>query len=113
MSYNYNNNNFFQPWGQYPHYFAVPTQPPPIIPETQYEQPSPTETAQHEKDEKRREGGKETKKQERWSEEESKVLVSMYVEKHEELESLRCNQVWPLILKKLNQQHLKQNNSVE
>ena len=80
---------------------------------TQYEQPSPTETAQHEKDEKRREGGKETKKQERWSEEESKVLVSMYVEKHEELESLRCNQVWPLILKKVNQQHLKQNNSVE
>ena len=26
MSYNFNNNNFFQPWGQYPHYFAVPTQ---------------------------------------------------------------------------------------
>lgn len=104
MSYNYNNNNFFQPWGQYPHYFAVPTQPPPIIPETQYEQPSPTETAQHEKDEKRREGGKETKKRERWSEEQSKVLVSMYVEKHEELESSRCNQVWPSILKKVNQQ---------
>ena len=62
MSYNNNNNNFFQPWGQYPHYFAVPTQPPPIIPETRYEQPSPTETAQHEKDQNRREGGKETKK---------------------------------------------------
>ena len=69
MSYNYNNNNFFQPLGQYPYYFAVPTQPPSIIPETQYEQPSPTETAQREKDEKRREEGKETKKRERWSEE--------------------------------------------
>ena len=28
----------------------------------------------------------------------------MYVEKHEELESSRCNQVWPSILKKVNQQ---------
>ena len=34
-------------------------------------------------DEMRREGGKETKKQGRWSEEQSKVLVSMFVEKHE------------------------------
>ena len=69
MSYNYNNNNFFQPWGQYPHYFSVPTQPPPIIPEKECEKPSLTETAQHEKDEKRREEGKETKKRERRSEE--------------------------------------------
>ena len=72
--------------------------------ETQYAHSSPTETAQHEKDEKRREGGKETKKHERWSEEQPKVLVFMYVEKREELESLRCNQVWPSVLKLVNQQ---------
>ena len=56
---------------------------------------------------KMRRDGKEAKKQknrERWSEEQSKVLASMYVDKHEELESSRCNQVWTSILKKLNQQ---------
>ena len=41
---------------------------------------------------------KKNKKMERWSHDQTKVLISMYVDKFDELESSRCNQIWPWIV---------------
>lgn len=86
----------------HPTYYQAPQ----VIPETQQSTPQTNlQVTEREKEEKEKPkpSGKETKKRERWSAEQSKVLVSLYVENNEQLESSRCNLVWPSILTKVNQ----------
>ena len=41
---------------------------------------------------------KDKPKRDRWTPEQNQILVSMYVENYEALESSNCNKVWPKIL---------------